>query len=181
MSLAVGFRAFTCALLFGLLAGCNPGRDVFPPVCPRPGLPAETGDVSAYRVGTTGGHLTDLLYTGRMMGIQGQCKLDPDDKYKLQTTVQFTIELTRGPALQGRQVAVPVYLAVTEGTQILDKRIIVLRAVFPPNVDRTNITTGELELTLPISPTMSGAAYSILAGFQLTPQQLQATRARARQ
>ena len=181
MSLAVWFRAFTCVLLSGFLAGCNPARDAFPPVCPKPGLPAETGDISAYRVGTTGGHLTDLVYSGRMMGIQGQCKLDPDNKYKLRTTVQFAIELTRGPALQGRQVAVPVYLAVTEGTQILDKRIIVLRAVFPPNVDRTNITTGELELTLPISPTMSGAAYSILAGFQLTPQQLQATRARARQ
>ena len=181
MSLAIWSRAFTCVLLSGLLAGCNPGRDVFPPVCPRPGLPAETGDVSAYREGTTGGHLTDLLYSGRMMGIQGQCKLDPDNKYSLRSTVQFSVELTRGPALQGRSVAVPVYLAVTEGTQILNKRIIVLRAVFPPNVDRTNITTGELELTLPISPTRSGAAYSILAGFQLTPEQLQATRARARQ
>ena len=180
MSLTVWFRTFACVLL-GLLAGCNPGRDVFPPVCPKPGIPAATGDVSAYRVGTTGGHLTDLLYSGRMMGIQGQCKLDPDSKYRLQTTVQFSIELTRGPALQGRQVAVPVYLAVTEGTQILDKRIIVLRGVFPPNVDRINITTGELEMLLPISPTKSGAAYSILAGFQLTPQQLGATRARTRQ
>jgi hypothetical protein len=180
MSLAVWFRAFPFILLCGLL-GCAPGRDQFPPICPRPGLPAVTGDVSAYRPGASGEHLTDLLYSGRMMGIQGQCKLDPDDKYKLDTTVQFAIELTRGPALRGRQAHVPVYLALTEGSQILDKRVILLHAAFPPNVDRINITTGELEMLLPISATKSGAAYSVLAGFQLTPQQWAVERAKAGQ
>jgi hypothetical protein len=178
MSLPFRFRAFACVLLVGLAASCAPGRDQFPPACPNPLLPALTGDVSAYRPGATGEHLTDLVYSGRMMGIQGQCKLDPDNKYTLNTTVTFAIELTRGPALRGRQVDVPVYLALTEGTQILDKRVIVLRGVFPPNVDRINITTGELQMLLPVSRTRSGAAYSVLAGFQLTPEQLVAARAR---
>ncbi len=181
MSLAVWFRALSCVVLFGLLAGCEPGRDQFPPVCPRPVLPAVTGDVAAYRAGATGAHLTDLVYAGRMMGIQGRCKLDPDDKYTLVTTVQFAIELTRGPALKGREADVPVYLAVTQGTRILDKRVIVLRGVFPPNVDRISITTGELEMRLGINPRVSGAAYSILAGFQLTAQQWEAVKAQARQ
>jgi hypothetical protein len=181
MSLAVWFRALSCVVLFGLLASCTPGRDQFPPICPRPELPAVTGDVSAYRPGATGAHLTDLVYAGRMMGIQGSCKLDPDDKNTLVTTVQFAIELTRGPALRGREVDVPVYLAVTEGTRILDKRIIVLRGVFPPNVDRISLTTGELEMRLGISPQVSGAAYSILAGFQLTEQQWEAVKARTGQ
>lgn len=181
MSLAVWCRAFPAVLVLGLLAGCDiAGRDQFPPVCPQPGLPAETGDVSAYRPGTTGEHLTDLLYSGRMMGIQGSCKLNSDNKNVLDTAVKFAIELTRGPALQRREADVPVFLAVTEGTQILDKRVIVLRGVFPPNVDRIDITTGELDMRLPISRTKSGAAYSVLAGFQLTPQQLAAARARAR-
>lgn len=178
MSLPICFRAFLFVLLAGLVASCGPGRDQFPPICPNPLLPALTGDVSDYRPGETGEHLTDLLYSGRMMGIQGRCKLDPDNKYKLDTTVTFAIELTRGPALRGRQVAVPVYLALTEGDQILDKRVIVLGGVFPPNVDRISITTGELEMDLPISRTTSGAAYAVLAGFQLTPEQLAAARAK---
>lgn len=181
MSLAVCFRAVPLVLVVGLLAGCGLARDQFPPVCPNPGLPPVTRDVTAYRAGSTGGHLTDLLYTGRMMGIQGQCQLDSDNKYSLVTTVRFSIELTRGPALGGRQAIVPVYLAVIRGSEILDKRVFRLRGEFAPNVDRTTITTGELEMRLPISNTRSGAAYSVLAGFQLTPQQLQAARARPQQ
>ncbi len=181
MSLPICFRAFPFVLLAGLAASCAPGQDQFPPVCPNPGLPAETGEVSAYRPGATGEHLTDLLYSGRMMGIQGQCKLDPDNKNRLDTTVKFAIELTRGPALQGRQAYVPVYLAVTEGYQILDKRIFVLRGAFPPNVDRLDITSGELEMLLPISTRKSGAAYSVLAGFQLTPEEWEAAKAKAGQ
>lgn len=178
MPLPVCLRALPVVVLAGLLAGCAPGRDQFPPVCPSPLLPALTGDVSAYRPGTTGEHLTDLLYSGRMTGIEGQCKLDSDNRNRLDTTVQFGIQLTRGPALQGRQADVPVYLAVTEGDRILDKRVIVLRGVFPSNVDQIGITTGELEMRLPISATKTGAAYTVLAGFQLTPEQLAAAKAK---
>lgn len=181
MSLAVWFRALPLVLLIGLLAGCGPARDQFAPLCPNPRLPPVTRDVSAYRPGATGEHLIDLLYSGRMMGIQGRCKLDPDNKYTLVTTVQFAFELTRGPALRGRQVDVPVYLAVIEGTRILDKRVILMRGVFPANVDRINLTTDELDMRLGISRQISGAAYSVLAGFQLTPQQWAAARAKAGQ
>ena len=165
------------AVLVAGLAGCGPTRDEFPPPCPRPVIPAVTGDLALYRPGSTGEHLTDELISGRMMGIQGQCKL-ASDKHKLDTTVQFAIQLTRGPALAGRAVDVPVYLALTEGTAILDKRVFVLRGVFPPNVDTITVTTGELEMKLPIDATKSGAAYSVMAGFQLTPQQFEAARAR---
>lgn len=164
-------------LLVGTLAGCAPGRDEFPPVCPRPTLPALTGDISVYRPGSTGAHLTDLVVQGRMMGIQGQCKL-ASDKHRLDTIVQFSIELTRGPALQSRGVGVPVYLAVTEGTDILDKRVFLLNGTFPPNVDTITLTTGELEMLLPISAAKSGAAYAVLAGFQLTPEQAAAAEAK---
>jgi hypothetical protein len=178
MPLRVPLRAAAVALLVGALAGCAPGRDEFPPVCPAPVLPALTGDLSVYRPGSTGEHLTDLMIQGRMMGIGGRCKL-ASDKHKLDTIVQFEIELTRGPALQSHVVGVPVYLAVTEGPTILDKRVFLLRGNFPPNVDTITITTGELEMLLPISPTKSGAAYSVLAGFQLTPEQAAAAEAKA--
>jgi hypothetical protein len=178
MSLPVLLRTSAVALLVGALAACAPDRDEFPPVCPAPVLPALTGDLAIYRPGTTGAHLTDLVIQGRMMGIQGQCKLT-SDKHKLDTIVQFSMELTRGPALPSHELGVPVYLAVTEGTTILDKRVFLLHGDFPPNVDTITITTGELEMKLPISPTKSGAAYAVLAGFQLTPEQAAAAEAKA--
>lgn len=177
MPLSALFRLCLIGLLAGGLAGCGPERDEFPPVCPHPVISSLTSDVTVYRPGATTDHLIDQLYSGRMMGIQGQCKL-ASDKNRLDTTVQFAIELTRGPAMRGRVVDVPVYLALTEGAAILDKRTFVLRGTFPPNVDTINITTGELEMKLPISAKTSGAAYSVLAGFQLTPEQYQAAVAR---
>jgi hypothetical protein len=50
--------------------------------------------------------------------------------------------------------------------------------VFPSNVDRITLSPGEVNLLLPVSSTKSGAAYTVLAGFQLTPDQMTQTRRR---
>ena len=179
MPLAAILRLFAFTLLLPLLAGCGPGRNEFPPACPTPVMPALTADVTAYRPGSAARDLPDMMFAGRMMGINGNCKRS--DKGKLVTTVTFGVEVSRGPALRGNQVEVPVFVAVADGDQILDKRVTVLRGEFPPNVDRLGLTSGELDIVLPISSSKSGAAYSILAGFQLTPEQAAAARARGLQ
>jgi hypothetical protein len=95
-----------------------------------------------------------------------------DHKDQLAVTVNVGVELTRGPAMPGREVDVPVFVAVTEGETILDKRIYLMHAVFPSNVDRVTLGAGGANLVLPVTPTKSGAAYTILTGFQLTPDQM---------
>jgi hypothetical protein len=78
--------------------------------------------------------------------------------------------------MQGRETDVPVFVAVTEGETILDKRVFLMHVAFPSNVDRITLGTGDVDLVLPVSPTKSGAAYTVLAGFQLTPDQLMQNR-----
>jgi len=95
--------------------------------------------------------------------------------------VNVAVELTRGPAMEGRETDVPVFVAVTDGDAILDKKVYLMHATFPPNVDRVTLTPGETDLALPVSPSKSGAAYSIFAGFQLTADQLEQNRQRRRQ
>jgi hypothetical protein len=68
-----------------------------------------------------------------------------------------------------------VFVAVTQGDTILDKYVYRMHVVFPSNVDRITLTPGEANLILPVTPTKSGAAYTILAGFQLTPDQMART------
>lgn len=177
MPLPIILRASALVVLLTSLAGCGPERNQFAPACPTPSLPAVTSDVAFFRPGSSGKDLTDLMFSGRMAGIHGECKNGPD-KGTLQTTVSIGIEVARGPALRGNQVEVPVYLAVTDGDLILDKRVFALRGEFPSNVDRLTIGSGELVMILPVTPSKSGAAYSVLAGFQLTPEQLAAVRAR---
>ena len=77
--------------------------------------------------------------------------------------------------MAGRETDVPVFVAVTEGDTILDKRVYLMHVVFPSNVDRVTLTPGEVNLVLPVTSTKSGAAYTILGGFQLTPDQMTQT------
>ena len=71
----------------------------------------------------------------RIVDIQGSCR-EGDKKTQLAVTVNVGVELTRGPAMAGREIEVPVFVAVTDGDTILDKRTLRDAVAFPPNVDR---------------------------------------------
>jgi hypothetical protein len=171
-------HAVLAATLLPLLAGCGPARNQFAPACPRPSFLGDAADLDIYRPGVAPGgphDVTDLVLHARIIGVTGNCR-PGDNKDQLATTVNVGVELTRGPSMQGRDIDVPVFVAVTEGETILDKRVYQVHATFPSNVDRLPVSTGEIDMILPISSTKSGAAYSIITGFQLSPEQLQQNR-----
>lgn len=167
-------HAAVVAALLPLLAECGPTRNQFAPVCPTPAILGDAASLNIYRSSATTGparDLTDLVVSARIVQVSGTCQ-PGDRKDRLAVAVNAAITLSRGPALPGNDVTVPVFVAVAEGNTILDKHTYLMHATFPSNVDRITLTPGELDLSLPISATKSGAAYSILAGFQLTPEQL---------
>lgn len=170
---------FMLLSLLGLvaLAGCSrPDANAFAPACPRPEILSDAGNLTRYRDGP-GRDLTDLMLHGRILGIAGQCKPGATAG-ELATTMQVTIELTRGPAMAGRDAEVATFIAVSDGDRILDKRLFPVRVAFPPNTDTIRLTTNPVAMVLPITPEKSGAAYVISAGFQLTPQELELNRSR---
>jgi hypothetical protein len=71
---------------------------------------------------------------------------------------------------------VPVFLAVTQGDTVRDRKVFQVHIMFPPNVDRLTITSPDIDMDLPLSATVSGASYGVIAGFQLTPDELTANR-----
>jgi hypothetical protein len=164
-------RAAAFAALLPLVSACAPERDQFPPACPGTAFLTPTADLAVFRAGSNGRDLTDLMVGGRMQGIQGKCQTGAK-KNTVEATVTVAAEITRGPAMPGNKVNVPVYVAVIEGDRILDKHVYNLSATFPSNVDRVTVSTPDVFMVLPVSPTKTAAAYSILAGFQLTPDQL---------
>jgi hypothetical protein len=177
--LSAAWRAAPLVLLLPLLAGCTLGRDEFPPACPAASVLPPTGDVALYR-STSGAHdLTDVVLQGRVAGISGRCR-PGDRKNTLDVAVTVGFDFVRGPAMQGDRIDVPAFVAVTEGERILDKKVYRVPAAFPRNVDRIHFTSAAVDMSLPVSANKTGAAYTILAGFQLTPQQLAASRGRAR-
>jgi len=162
------------ALLLSLF-GCGPGRNEFAPVCPTARLVPALADMTRYAGKGPTHDLTDMIIQARVVAVNGSCSAG-DDKSVLPAKVQVTIAVQRGPAMPGREADVPVFLAVTEGETVRDKQVFPVHVVFPPNVDRLTMTSPEIDLGLPVSPTRSGAAYGIIAGFQLTPDELAANR-----
>jgi len=164
-------------LLLPLLSACGPNRDQFAPACPAAGLVPPTGDITLYRPGSSGHDLVDQVLQGRVLAINGQCR-EGDRKDKLDVDVTVTFRFTRGASMHGNAVTVPVFVAVTEGDDVLDKKVYGVDAGFPPNVDQVTRTSAPIHMSIPVTPTKSGAAYSVVAGFQLTPEQLSAARDR---
>ncbi|HME25154.1 MAG TPA: hypothetical protein VKI44_28150 [Acetobacteraceae bacterium] len=163
-------RAALFAALLPLLADCGPPRNQFAPPCPGQAILGDAADYDLHRGGGAR-DLTDLVLHARIVGMQGSCR-EGDTKNQLVVTVAVAIELTRGPAMPGRDADVPVFVAVTEGDTILDKRGYLMHVTFPSNVDRVTMTPGDVTLLLPVTPAKSGAAYTIITGFQLTPDQM---------
>jgi hypothetical protein len=157
------------------LFGCGPERNAFAPLCPTPRLIPALADVTRYGGPGPTHDVTDLILQARVIAVNGSCEAG-DDASKLPAKVLVSLSVLRGPAMQGREADVPVFLAVTEGDDVRDKKVFPLHLTFPPNVDRLTITSPEIDMDLPISSHKSGAAYSIIAGFQLSPDELAANR-----
>ncbi|WP_428484105.1 hypothetical protein [Rhodopila sp.] len=164
------------ALLLALF-GCGLGRNQFAPACPVAQLVPALADLTRYATaGAGGGHdLTDLILQARVVKVNGTCQ-PTDSKTILDASVQVSISVQRGPAMRGRQADVPVFVAVAEGNDVRDKQMFPVHVVFPPNVDRLTLTSQPIDMGLPVSQNVNGAAYNIISGFQLSPDELAANR-----
>ena len=115
---------------------------------------------------------------GAHADIQGKCDPGKNDEHGRGDGDAWAPQLTRGPAMTGNQASVPVYVAVTEGDRILDKHVYTLVATFPSNVDRVDRDHAGGVHGAAGEPDEVGGRLPVLAGFQLTPDELAANRAR---
>jgi len=167
--------ALTTGLTLPLLAACGGGGgESFPPACPRPSILRDGADLYRYRGG--GRDLTDLVLQGRITGLGGDCKRNGPKE--VLATVSVGMDLTRGPAATSRTADVAYFVAVTDGDQVLDKRVYPLRAEFSENTDRLRLSGDTVELHLPVTDTKTAASYQVTVGFQLTPTELDENRRR---
>jgi hypothetical protein len=160
------------------LVGCGPGRNEFAPVCPTARLVTPLADLTRYAGTTTAGRghdVTDLILQARVVKVDGTCS-PSGETTTLAATVQVSIAVQRGPAMRGSEADVPVFVAVAEGDAVRDKQVFPVHIVFPANVDRLTMTSPPIDLALPVSPGVTGAAYRIISGFQLSPDELAANR-----
>jgi len=162
-------RAMALVLLAFGLASCGPGKGQFAPACPVPGLVKPLAELSRYRGAST--DVRELVVRARIVDITGNCE-PGDNSNSVVTTAQVVVDAMRGPAMQGDAIELPVFVAVTDSGAIYDKTLFWLPVEFPPNVDTARATGKEVRMEIPITPQKSAAAYGIVAGFQLTADEM---------
>ncbi len=166
-----------CALAALPLAGCGLSDDPnrFAPACPATAILSDAADIT--RTNGRGQDVTDTVMDGRITGLKGTCR-DSEDRKTLDASVRVGMDVGRGPAAAGRTGQVPYFVAVSRDGRILDKRVMTLDVAFPPNVDRLHVEGEPVSLAFPLPKGVTGASYRITVGFQLTPDELAANRAR---
>jgi hypothetical protein len=162
-------RATVLALTAFALASCGPGKGQFAPACPTPGLVTPLAELSRYRGAST--DLRELVIRARVVDITGTCE-PGDDANTVVVHTQVVVEATRGPAMQGDAISLPVFVAITDSGTIYDKTLFWLPVTFKPNVDTARGTGQEVRMEIPVTPKISAAAYGIIGGFQLTPEEI---------
>jgi hypothetical protein len=78
--------------------------------------------------------------------------------------------------MQGDAVGLPVFIAVSDSGAILDKTLFSMPVAFAGNVDSARVASQEVRMEIPVTPQKSGAAYGIIGGFQLSPEEVAAWR-----
>ncbi len=168
-------RAVLLAAAMAALGACT-RPDAFAPACPQLALLADGADLT--RFNGAGRDITDLVIDAHITRLPASCKWADDRHKKVEAAVMVAMALNRGPAMPGRTVDVPYFIAVSEDDNILDKQVYALRAEFPANIDRLNLTSDEITLLIPVTADKSAAAYKITVSFQLTPEELAQNRTR---
>ncbi len=169
--------SFSALPLLLALSGCggdNASNAALLPPCPRPVLLDDAADLTQFR--PTGRDITDMVLNARITGLNGACK--PGGRSQLATSVTVNFQANRGPAARGRTAGFTYFLAVMKGDQVLDKKIYPVQVEFPPNTESVDVSGKEVDLALPTPPGTSGAAYRLVVGFQLTPDELAYNRSR---
>ena len=160
-------------LLAGLLGGCAPNEEEFPPVCPSLALVPDAGDLTSFA--GTGQDVAALILRARITDIPAKCQ-----KAKANTisaTLNVNADVQRGPAAGANMPPIPYFIALMQGDKVLREQDFTFAPSFAANVNRATLHGDDIELLLPISKTKAADVYRIYVGFRLSPDQLAYNRA----
>ena len=161
-----------------LVGGCGLfSRGEKEPACPRAQIVAETASVTKFAGGGSQ-DLSAIAFDGRLEGIEARCSYD---KAGVNIELRLQVGATRGPADRTRRVDLDYFVAVMdpEGNIRAKEQF---QAPFQFADERSRVSRiEELQQRIPLADRARGAGYQILAGFQLSAEELAYNRSRPRQ
>jgi hypothetical protein len=169
-------RLFRIAPLAALLLvmGCSTKISV----CPVPAILADTQSVTIFRPGTQP-DLANELFTVSLINAEGDCTFNTKSSL-VNASLELTFRATRAPTKEAATYTVPYFVAVHENSKIFQKRLYRLRFTFAPGATAVVIKQSPDEIALHVSNGKLPWNYQEMAGFQMTPAQIEYNKTRGR-
>ena len=164
-----------------VLAGCGwwsgeSREQVVKRGCPGAGILADARMKVDYR-GSGGRDITDVAYRWELLDVATICDYD---ETVVSVDYALSMSVNLGPAARESAVSTPVFVALTkDGESVMDKTYFDAEVEFAPG-QRSVVYTRTFENMEIEVGEENGAAYEIIIGFQLTPQEVEENRRRAR-
>lgn len=116
---------------------------------------------------------SNLLYKVEIVGVDGNCDLD-----KKATTADVSLDIhfraTRAPSGTSAGYTVPYFVAVTEGTErVVLKKTFTIQFAFEPGQSTVDFSDSVASTKVTAQSEKKTYDYQVLAGLQLTKQQLE--------
>lgn len=175
MKLASGLRhvlALGVISSAGFLSACS--GDMFDetpiPACPKIYVPNDTASVTVFD--GKGRDLTDTVFSGKIVGYQGDCGYDLDDR-KLNILISPVVNAERGPAATGRDANFKYFVALRDPDgNFVQKSTFNVDMTFPDNLNQARYRDDQVSLDVPLKDVWAGPDYEVYLGFQLTKDEL---------
>lgn len=135
--------------------------------CPQTAILAQAQSMTLFLPGRS--DIASMVSTARLSNIAGSCSYNKK-RNALEIAFKLTFTATNGPANHGQDITLPWFTAITYGDNILRKKDYQTTLHFDGNLSTATTTTKTINIEVPARET--SADLSILAGFQMTPEQL---------
>ncbi len=166
--------------VLSILSGCSGSidtglSDLFkadktPLPCPKVSVLPNADTITAFRDGP-GRDLVDVLYEGVIAPFSGECFYEDDDSL-LVVELVLRIGAIKGPAATSQIHEFPFFVAIADqDKRILNKKVL-MSPIEVPEGKRRGAVQEEIVQRIPLPAGRTGRSYTIVLGFQLTPEQL---------
>ena len=147
-------------------------------VCPIPAILNDTANVTFFRPGTTP-DLSNELYSVSLDQAETDCVYNNSTQV-VRASLDLTFRATRAPSSVGASYSVPYFVVVHEGARIYAKHAYTLNFTFAPGAAMSVIKHAPNQTRIKIDNGKLPWNYQLLAGFQMTDQQIAYNKAKNR-
>jgi hypothetical protein len=166
-------RLFLTLALVGLVASCAKPKYLetvkLTPICPKVGVLGDAERLTEFVAGPTQ-DLTDVALEARLGTVSGSCAFDEEEQ-KITLSLDIPLSTIRGPAYRG-PVRLSYFVATLDAAKnVMGRKQFDVSFEIPSDTQRFDATE-QLSETYNLKPDTLGAAYQVLVGFVLSPQQL---------